>query len=117
MCGSHGFRTFLSAGGRYNAVLYEYDCGATTDFGTHIALISGREKFDPYAAEDTALLFTADSDHQHIDVDLQGILPVEIRWKDNFHLEVNVPRKARVFKEMQQIGPISISYAMKDFAQ
>jgi len=80
MCGSHGFRTFLSAGGRYNAVLYEYDCGATTDFGTHIALISGREKFDPYAAEDTALLFTADSDHQHIDVDLQGILPVEIRW-------------------------------------
>jgi hypothetical protein len=52
MCGSHGNYIAISPDGTRRAVLYEFDCGATTDFGTHLAVQSAKGKFDPFDADE-----------------------------------------------------------------
>jgi hypothetical protein len=84
MCGSHGARELISPDGAYRAVLYEYDCGATTDFGTNLAVQKQSRKFDPLAVDPSEHVLVADSNHQAAGVDRDGILAVTVRWMDGW---------------------------------
>ncbi len=110
MCGSNGSHTQLSPDSTRRAVLYEFDCGATTDFGTHLAVESTKRKFDPFDADEDSLVFSADSNHGHASTDSAGLLHVDMHWADSSHLVVYVPAGARVFTEKTTSGPVSIEY-------
>jgi hypothetical protein len=112
MCGSHGARELISPDGAYRAVLYEYDCGATTDFGTNLAVQKQSRKFDPLAVDPSEHVLVADSNHQAAGVDRDGILAVTVRWMDGSHLEVSVPPAARIFQRKTSSGPVSIAYVV-----
>ncbi len=113
MCGSHGAHELVSPDGTYRAVLYEYDCGATTDFGTNLAVQRRTQKFDPFQVNSSERVFIADSNHQATSVDVEGLLPVTVRWIDGSHLEVSVPPAARIFQPKTSIGPISVAYVVR----
>lgn len=44
MCGNEIFQEALAPDGRFKAVLFQRDCGATTNFSTQISLISPNEE-------------------------------------------------------------------------
>jgi hypothetical protein len=113
-CGSHGFHGFLSADGKYRAVVYEYDCGATTPFGTNVAILPASQTFDVFEVPEGEQVFEADGDHGAVTPDSMGILPVIVRWQDAHTLRISVPRAARVFRSSRQSGPIRIEYAVVD---
>ena len=114
LCGSNGSYSQVSPDGRYRAVLYEYDCGATTDFGTNLAILPASGKFDPFAVPDSQRVFTANSNHQAVGVDMNGILPVTIAWKGAQDLQVTIPRMAKVFNQKTRSGPVTIEYLPVD---
>ena len=114
LCGSHGAYSQVSPDGRYRAVLYEYDCGATTDFGTNLAVLPASNKFDPFAVPDSERVITANSNHQAVGVDMNGILPVTIAWKGPQDLQVTIPRMAKVFNQKMRSGPVTIEYLVVD---
>ncbi|WP_419536476.1 DUF5412 family protein [Endozoicomonas sp.] len=43
MCGNETFETMLSPDGVRKAVIFQRDCGATTDFSTQISIIGGAD--------------------------------------------------------------------------
>ncbi len=110
MCGSQGNYSLKSPDDRYQAVMFEFDCGATTDFGTSLSILSNTKKFDPFDDDEGQRILTADSNHGAVGVDLKGILPILIEWKDSTHLLVTIPKAARVFHQRKTSGPISIEY-------
>ena len=110
MCGSHGSYTSVSPDGAHRAVLYEFDCGATIDFGTHLAVESTKRKFDPFDADEDSLVFTANSNHGRASIDGNGILHIDVRWVDSSNLVVYVPSGAHVFKRETKSGLVSIQY-------
>ena len=114
MCGSRGSYNSLSPDGKYRAVLYEYDCGATTDFGTNLAILPAPGKFDPFAVSDSQRVLVADSNHQASGVDVNGILLLTVAWKGAHDLQVKIPRSARVFKQKTQSGLVTIEYLQVD---
>jgi hypothetical protein len=114
MCGSRGSYSSLSPDGKYRAVLYEYDCGATTDFGTNLAILPASAKFDPFAVSDSQRVLVANSNHQAVGVDMTGILPVTVAWKGTQDLQVTIPRRAKVFNQKTRSGPVTIEYLQVD---
>lgn len=110
MCGSEGSYQLIAPDGQYRATLFEFDCGATTDFGTHIAVQSSSRKFDPFDVRDSELVLAADSDHNKAGIDINGMLHLRARWIDTRHLSIELPSNARVFRQQTQSGPVTISF-------
>ncbi|SNS78614.1 hypothetical protein SAMN05421770_102322 [Granulicella rosea] len=110
MCGSHGFQAFNSPEGKLRAVLYDYDCGATTDFSTRLAVVKQSSKFDPFDVSERELVMIADSNHGAAGVDSNGILPIAVEWTDSQHLSVRLPEGARTFVHKQNAGSVVIHY-------
>jgi hypothetical protein len=110
MCGSSGNYSLASPDGRYRAVIFEFDCGATTDFGTNLSVLSNTRKFDPFDDDEDQRILVADPNHGAVGVDLNGILPILVEWKDSTHLLVTIPKAARVSYQRTTSGPISIEY-------
>jgi hypothetical protein len=88
-------------GGSKRAVVFERDCGATTDFSTQVSILNANESAPPEAGN----VFIADSDHGAV-----TNLVVSVRWDSPDHLVVVFPARARVFQQQVQVSGVNISY-------
>ena len=95
-----------SPDGRWEAVLFERDCGATTDFATHVSLLSAGAKLPNKAGN----VFTADSDHGQAPLVAGNVISVSIKWAGRDSLEIRYDRRARVFSREPKVQGISIVY-------
>ena len=59
ICGNRIAREVSSPDGKWKAVLYERDCGATTDFSTQVSILRQRQD----VGNDNGNVFIADSFH------------------------------------------------------
>src|SRR6266542_2268090 len=93
MCGVSLVRRVPSPDGRWEAVLFERDCGATTDFATHVSVLRTGAKLPNKQGNQ----FIADSDHgqaPHVD---GNVINVSSQWAGPDSLVVRYDRKARFF--------------------
>jgi hypothetical protein len=88
-------------GERRRAVVFERDCGATTDFSTHVSVLNATEVL-PRSIGNT---FIADSDHGTV-----KDVKVSVRWASSNHLVVSYPTRARIFRQEVRVGDIVVSY-------
>ena len=93
--------------------MFEYDCGATTDFSTHIAILRNSEKFDPFDDHEDELVLVADSDRGAVAVDGNGMLQISTEWKDATHLIAIIPHGTRIFRKKTVAGGVSIEYRLE----
>ena len=86
---------------RKRAVVFERDCGATTDFSTQVSILNGNELLSREAGN----IFIADSNHGTV----QKML-VTVRWDSTSRLVVSYPTRARVFLQRDRGGDVAVSY-------
>lgn len=105
-CGSEVVDTVLSPDRRHQVVVYEHDCGATTDFSTQVTL-------DPlFAARPIGggNIWSADADHGVAPRAKWGGPDVRIEWTSSTTLRLLHHPRARVFRAEKRVGEVEIAY-------
>jgi hypothetical protein len=100
-CGNRILSEIPAQVGSKRAVVFERDCGATTDFNTQVSILNANES----APREAGNVFIADSDHGAV-----TNLIVSVRWDSPDHLVVVFPARARVFQQQVQVIGVNISY-------
>jgi hypothetical protein len=106
MCGNRIAQEIPSPDGRWKAVIYERDCGATTDFSTQISIVKRQDD----VGDENGNVFIADSDDGSVPVSGLGVLAVDVTWTPSGTLTVHYPQKARVFRKESHAAGVSVSY-------
>jgi hypothetical protein len=76
--------------------LYTHDCGATTSGATLLSIRRADEEFDPEDTEDVLIV--------------RRFEPVTAVWVDSGRIQVEVPKRAEIFRKDQEWNGIAISY-------
>lgn len=95
----------LSPDGQHIAVLFQRDCGATTDFTTQISIIGSS---DPLSGSGNA--FVADDNHGTAPVGSWQGPWAEMQWIGTGHLLIKYAAKARTFQQQKQVAGVTIQY-------
>jgi hypothetical protein len=90
----------LQPNGKWKAVSFQRDCGATTGFSTQISIIPANTKLKNKAGN----VFTMDSNHG------QASLRVDMEWVDTNTLQIAYPKRARVFSKKERFKNVAIQY-------
>ncbi len=91
--------------GLHTAVIFQRDCGATTDFTTQISVLK-----DGYGLSGRGNVFVADADHGAAATGKWGGPWAEIEWVANDHLVVRFAQNARIFEQDERVSGVRISY-------
>ena len=97
MCGGDIIEQSSSPNRNLKAVVFQYDCGATTSFTTKVAIVkSSVNSYDTAIVKDS--IFSVDWNHDNrvpLNV-LNGGPEVRVKWLANGELEIQYPTLARV---------------------
>jgi len=100
MCANEEVQRIASPDGKLEAVIFERDCGATTDFSTQVSVcVAGGA-----LANDGGNVFIADGDHGRALQAAWGGPAVEVRWLDNASLNISYDSHARVFAQHETVA-------------
>jgi hypothetical protein len=105
-CGNQVVARVPSPDGLHVAVVFVRDCGATTDFGTHVSLLDANEALPPEGGN----TFIADTDHGAAPHSAWGGPEVKIRWSSNTRLAVSYDPAARTFRRDSSRSGVAIVY-------
>jgi len=91
LCGNNPISEAVSPDGKYKAVLFQRDCGATTDFSTQISILKKDESLPNSGANTFA---TGNSQN------------VRYHWLDNDQLVIETDKTERIYlaKEKVRVG-------------
>jgi hypothetical protein len=104
-CGDHILQDIQSPDGRRHAVVFERDCGATTDFTTQVSVLTlGR------SVNGGGNVFVTDSDHGKAAAGPGGGPNVTVRWLDKRTLEIRYDARARIFSQDSRHDDTEIRY-------
>ena len=106
MCGNRIVEAIESPGKEWQIVVYERDCGATTDYSTQVSIIQVNDEL-PNASGN---IFSADSGHGQAKVNELGIIDVTPQWIDSRTILVTYDSAATVYKQESDWNGITINY-------
>lgn len=92
MCGSHPHKAISSPNGRYKAVIYQFDCGAPSEFSTHVSILNAGDEL----RDEPGNIFRADG---HPDESSP-----EITWLDDEHLSIQRRPNIQVYSQEESWG-------------
>jgi len=108
-CGNDVIARSPSPNGHRNAVLFDRDCGATTEFSTQVSIVNPGE--GPSGAGNA---FRADDDHG---VAVMGHWEgpwAEMKWLAPDHLLIRYAAKSRIFAQESKVSGVQITYQAID---
>src|SRR2546425_106213 len=108
MCGNRVLSLVPSPDDHLQAVVFERDCGATSDFSTQVALL---RRGAPLPNEGGNVL-VVDTDHGQAPSGPGGGPVVTVRWVSGDSLEIGFHRRARIFRRADAVGTVRIVYAL-----
>ena len=91
---------------KLKAVVFQRDCGATTDFSTQVVLLSPSSK----PTDSAASFFISDSNHGIAPRGAGGGPNVQVFWVTYGHLVVSHHQSARIFRAEQKVGAVEVRY-------
>lgn len=103
LCGSTEISRLTAPDSRHDAVLFEHDCGATTDFATHVSVLPtgaplGREAGNAFAAG------AGEAAHRAA----WGGPPVALEWQSGGTLMIRYDDSAEVFQMADVVAGVVI---------
>ncbi len=104
LCSNEKLSEALSPSGRWKAVVFARDCGATTDFSTHVAVLKREENLS--SSSESA--FSADTNHGAASSGPGGGPAVTAYWISESDLVLRHSAMARVHKAVEAAGPVRI---------
>ena len=105
-CGNEVIATHPSPDGRFNVLVFERDCGATTDFSTQVTLLHEGQNL----RNESGNLFIVDTDHGRAAPGPRGGPWVDVRWVGHDSLLIQFDSAARIFHQTPVIDGINVTY-------
>ncbi|MCA9864659.1 MAG: hypothetical protein KC432_16610 [Thermomicrobiales bacterium] len=103
LCGSAEISRLTAPDGRHDAVLFEHNCGATTDFATHVAVLPAGAPLGDTAGN----AFVAEAGEGGLRAAWGGP-PVEIAWDVNGALAIRFDAAAEVFHQSAVVDGVPV---------
>ena len=103
MCGLDVAHVVISPNNQYKAIIYQYDCGATTPFTTNVSILEVDQdlKYEP------GNLFSAY--HGSVSGEWHGPY-VEVKWLNINSISITYVKDAKITEKIEAIGPVSAKY-------
>ncbi|TDD76535.1 hypothetical protein E1298_30805 [Actinomadura rubrisoli] len=98
----------VSPGREWRAVVYAYNCGATSSSATHVSILPSGEK----GPQGSGNVFIADHGHGPVPADAVGGPQVTLTWVAADRLRVVRPSHARVFRARTTMGKVTVSHTL-----
>jgi hypothetical protein len=105
-CGNSVLAEAMSPDGKMKAVVFERDCGATTDFSTQVSVIRATSALGSSSGN----IFSADTNHGAAPSGPGGGPMVSVRWLSPQMLLVARDAAARVFEAESKSGEVEVRY-------
>ena len=109
-CNNNLLKEINSPNKQYKAVVFQRNCGATTDFSTQVSILP----INSVLSNDSGNVFICDSNHGKAPSNSGGP-QVEVEWKESDLLQITTNRNVRIFLSQDKLDNISIAYVKKDF--
>lgn len=106
-CSNNVAARLASPDGRYEAVLFQRDCGATTGFSTQISVLEAGEKLSGGGN-----VFRADDDHGAAKIGAWGGSWAEMKWLAADRLHIRYAVNSRLFEQDESVAGVTVSYEM-----
>ena len=106
MCGNKVISSADASDHRARIVVFERDCGATTDFSTQVVILRPGEDLGDRSGD----VFVVDSDHGRAAVGPGGGPWVEAAWISRDSILIRFDDQARIFHQSTIVGGISVRY-------
>jgi hypothetical protein len=117
-CGNEVISRVAAPGGRLEAIIFERDCGATTDFSTQVSVLPTNAEFlerpSFWTATQQGNVLVVDGDHGAAPAGQGGGPSVQATWKDDHTLILGYHPKARVFRVVESLEGIRILHQRLD---
>jgi len=104
-CQNTPIQTVHSPDGELKAVLFSRDCGATTGFSSQVSILRAGDDLP----NDGGNVFIADLPQGETATPWGGP-QVDLAWRAPKTVELRYDRTARVFKKLETIAGVSVSY-------
>lgn len=98
MCGSDVLQEVYSPNGKYRVVVFQRDCGATTGFATHIAVLKGNTSLGRHYGN----VFQAPGHPDWFEI--------KVEWQDDTHLTIEHNGKPIPYVAETEVRGIEIEY-------
>lgn len=109
MCSKTVFDEIASPNRKLKAVVFQVDCGATSDFNTQVAVV--KASFNRSHANALPKgFFVADRDHGRVPAGITKGPEVRLHWESDELLKVEYPQLARVFRSEEKQRGVTIQY-------
>lgn len=99
LCKNEIITELPSPDGKLKAVVFQRDCGATTDYSTQVSILKTSDKL----ANKGGNIFVADSNHGAAPIGEKEGLNVGVAWEGENKLLIKHHPKARLFKSRNKI--------------
>ena len=105
-CGAEPISATLSPDARQQVVVFEYDCGATTDYSTHVSVLPAGVRLSNQPGN----VIRLDTDGNVAPRGPGGGPLVIVRWIDGDSLEISFDQRARIFLQNHTVRGFRIGY-------
>ncbi len=106
MCGNKVINSTDASDHRARVVVFERDCGASTDFSTQVVILRPGEELGDRRGD----VFVVDSDHGRAAAGPGGGPWVEATWIGPDSILIRFDNQARIFRQSTIVGGISVRY-------
>jgi hypothetical protein len=96
-CGNEVSQTLRSPSGKFDAVVFNRNCGATTGFNTQVSVVPAGTKLPA----DGGNVFIAN-----------GTLPISLTWQSDTKLQVGGVSSVSPLKKESNVSSVEVSYAL-----
>lgn len=105
-CGNNVLAEAASPDGKFQAVVFERDCGATTGFSTQVSVLARSSNL----GNKTGNVFVADTGHGAAPSGPRGSPVVNVQWRSPNLLSISHHPAARVFLAKHDAYSIQVQY-------
>jgi hypothetical protein len=106
MCGNEIIQTEYSPNKEYKIVTFTRNCGATTDFSSHISIL----KSDELLENESGNVFSGDSNHGLAKTDSKNLITIKSKWLSNDKVEIVFDENVRVFDKDNSVNNVDVEF-------
>lgn len=110
-CANEVIKEILSPNKNYKAVIFQRDCGSTTNYSTQISILEANEALSNKKGN----IFVCDDDHGRAPSDANGKILILVEWKTNDSIYITYDSRTRIFSSRTYLSGISITYNKQTF--
>jgi|CXWL01.1.fsa_nt_gi hypothetical protein len=112
LCAETVVNQILSPNGKLKGVIFQRDCGATTDFNVHVAIIPSDSTFSKESVVET--LFSADTNHGRAPRGDSGGPEIQFQWISDKRIEIQYHNFVRIIRAKSRYRGGDIDYRTFD---